>query len=565
MILRENYFTGGIPGFLAEFSNLRELQLGGSIPSEIGKLKMLQSLDISLNNLTGSIVALEDLVSLIEVNISYNLFNGSVPTVALTKQVTTMFLLALQCTERDLRKRPEMKEIIGLFKMDLFKRCDEEEYGDAVASDTLIQPYSPSDIYHNIPVVSIDHHLHGESSRAAAQRQREVTCNLETEPHNYSNFSFSQDVDQFQSRLSVEDDWSLIPKICINGLLVKLMENGKIMAQKVVVKAALNVPKVTYVWPSLTFIPSVVEVMNLVSWVRSIWLETGKIEEILDPYLTSSFPNSVSLTKQVTTIFLLALQCTETDPGKRPTMKDVIDLYKNDLCNWWCSEVDYGDPFVADTTLQPYSPCNLFSEVPVVSIDHHLHGEICRSRIYQKREVISNMEIETRDNSDFRFWKDADQFPLGVYGWDDWKLMSKPAVGIDGLVIKLMGNCETELKTVVTEVATLVNWARSLWMETGKIEKIVDSGLANSFPSSSALTKQVTTVFLLALQCTDKDLRNRPTMKDVLGLYNNDLFKWSCGKVEHGDAVADNTVPQPYIPYNLFPDDPVIGIDYHLH
>jgi hypothetical protein len=109
LILRENHFTGGIPGFLAEFSNLRELQLGGNlfggkiprsigklhnlfyglnlssngligdIPSEIGKLGLLQSLDISLNNLSGSIDAFEDLVSLIEVNISYNLFNGSVP------------------------------------------------------------------------------------------------------------------------------------------------------------------------------------------------------------------------------------------------------------------------------------------------------------------------------------------------------------------------------------------------------------------------------------------------------------------------------------------------------
>jgi serine/threonine protein kinase len=116
-----------------------------------------------------------------------------------------------------------------------------------------------------------------------------------------------------------------------------------------------------------------------------------------------------------------------------------------------------------------------------------------------------------------------------------------------------------------TKVTTLVNWARSVWMETGKIEKIVDSYLANSFSNSSALTKQVTTVFLLALQCTDKDLRNRPTMKDVIGLYNNDLFKWSCGEVEHGVTVAANAAPQPYIPYNLFPDDSVVGIDYHLH
>ena len=179
-------------------------------------------------------------------------------SVALTKQVTTVFLLALQCTEKDLRKRPIMKDVIGLLKKHLFMRCDEEEYGDAVAADTSLQPYSPSNIFPNIPVVSNDHYLHGESSRAAAQRQRKVTFNVETEAHDYSNFSFWQDVDRFQSGDCVEDDRSLIPTIYIDGLLVKLMGNGNIMAESVLVVAALNVPKVTYVWPSLIFLPSVV-------------------------------------------------------------------------------------------------------------------------------------------------------------------------------------------------------------------------------------------------------------------------------------------------------------------
>jgi hypothetical protein len=46
LILRENHFTGGKPGFLAELSNLRELQLGGNlfggkIPRSMGKLHNL--------------------------------------------------------------------------------------------------------------------------------------------------------------------------------------------------------------------------------------------------------------------------------------------------------------------------------------------------------------------------------------------------------------------------------------------------------------------------------------------------------------------------------------------
>ncbi|KAJ1432151.1 Serine/threonine-protein kinase, active site [Sesbania bispinosa] len=70
------------------------------------------------------------------------------------------------------------------------------------------------------------------------------------------------------------------------------------------------------------------EVTTLVRWARSVWLETGKIEMIVDPYLASEFPYILSLVKQVTEVFLLALQCTERDPRQRPTMKDVIDFYK---------------------------------------------------------------------------------------------------------------------------------------------------------------------------------------------------------------------------------------------
>ncbi|TKY49706.1 Leucine-rich repeat receptor protein kinase PEPR1 [Spatholobus suberectus] len=82
---RENRFTGDNPTFLPEFKQLSDLHLGGNyfggqiprstigelqnllyelnlsaneligeIPPEIGKLKLLQSQDISLNNLTGN-------------------------------------------------------------------------------------------------------------------------------------------------------------------------------------------------------------------------------------------------------------------------------------------------------------------------------------------------------------------------------------------------------------------------------------------------------------------------------------------------------------------------------
>lgn len=109
LILRENRFTGGIPSFLSEFEQLSELQLGGNlfggdippsigalqdlfyalnlssngltgqVPLELGKLNRLLRMDISHNNLSGTLTALDEIHSFVEVNISYNHFTGPVP------------------------------------------------------------------------------------------------------------------------------------------------------------------------------------------------------------------------------------------------------------------------------------------------------------------------------------------------------------------------------------------------------------------------------------------------------------------------------------------------------
>ncbi|THU48544.1 hypothetical protein C4D60_Mb06t00070 [Musa balbisiana] len=80
-----NKLGGGIPSSLGSLQilekalNLSDNGLTGQIPGELGNLKMLHSLDISLNNLTGSLMPLSDLRSLTYVNVSYNNLTGPVP------------------------------------------------------------------------------------------------------------------------------------------------------------------------------------------------------------------------------------------------------------------------------------------------------------------------------------------------------------------------------------------------------------------------------------------------------------------------------------------------------
>lgn len=63
---------------------------------------------------------------------------------------------------------------------------------------------------------------------------------------------------------------------------------------------------------------------------------------------------------------------------------------------------------------------------------------------------------------------------------------------------------------------TLVEWVRSVWMETRDIDKIVDSRLTREFDLS--LVSQVTEVLSVALLCTENDPGKRPTMRTVIKL-----------------------------------------------
>nr|AAG52994.1 receptor-like protein kinase INRPK1c [Ipomoea nil] len=68
----------------------------------------------------------------------------------------------------------------------------------------------------------------------------------------------------------------------------------------------------------------------------------------------------------------------------------------------------------------------------------------------------------------------------------------------------------------------IVGWVRSVWTQTGEIQKIVDPSLLDELIDSSVM-EQVTEALSLALRCAEKEVDKRPTMRDVV----KQLTRWS--------------------------------------
>lgn len=69
--------------------------------------------------------------------------------------------------------------------------------------------------------------------------------------------------------------------------------------------------------------PSFFEEVDIVGWVRSVRNNTEEIERIVDPNLMDECLDS-SVMEQVFDVLIVALRCTEKEPSKRPTMRDVV-------------------------------------------------------------------------------------------------------------------------------------------------------------------------------------------------------------------------------------------------
>lgn len=84
-----------------------------------------------------------------------------------------------------------------------------------------------------------------------------------------------------------------------------------------------------------------------------------------------------------------------------------------------------------------------------------------------------------------------------------------------GVVLLELISRKKALDPSFMEGTDIVYWVRSVWEVKRVIDAIVDSELADEISNSNVM-RQVNKLLLVALRCTEKDLHERPTMRDVV-------------------------------------------------
>ncbi|PNX80839.1 receptor-like protein kinase, partial [Trifolium pratense] len=457
--------------------NLSANGLIGDIPSEIGKLELLQSLDISLNNLSGSIDALEDLVSLVEVNISFNHLDGSVPT-GLMKLLNSspssfmvLMLIILRYLHRNETKRasyPKQQSPTEMKLPDLHDRVLE-------ATDNLNGQYIIGRGAHGIVYKAIVYR------RVCAVKKIEFGWNKQkwlSIMHNeikVLRMLRHRNLIKYCNHWIGNDYGLVIYKFIENGSLYNILHVKKPpppLTWNVRFNIAVGIAQ-GLAYLHYDCVPPILH--------RDIKPKNILVNDNMEPVIADfgtalckklfEDSNSYSETRKMLSSHVVGT------PGYIAPGCDDEFIFQHSLEVELCKIV-FSNMFALSSTTE-----NAYDIVPGRMSDVYSYGVVLLEIITRKKLLVPSTNNEAKETH-------------------------------------------------------IVTWVRSVILETGKIENIVDPYLTSAFPNSVALAKQVNAVTSLALQCTEKDPRRRPTMKDVIAFFNMNLFKLRCDEVDYRDGLS---------------------------
>ncbi|KAI5404403.1 hypothetical protein KIW84_051532 [Lathyrus oleraceus] len=492
LFLSENRFSGGIPAFLSAFKGLSELQLGGNmfggriprsvralqnlryglnlssngligdIPVEIGKLKALQMLDLSQNNLTGSIQVLDELPSLFEINISNNYFWGPIPKMLLKllNYRWSSFLgnpgLCISCS-------PSSGLVCN--GTSYVKPCDNNK-AVGLSKIAIVMIALGSSIFAVLLLMGLVYIF-------AYARISKQEVHITDDDDNGGPSSLLKKIMEATSNLS---DRYIIGRGAHGVVYKALVSQDIAYAVKKLAFAASNGNKLSMVTEIQTL--GQVRHRNLVKlenfWFKQdyglilySYMSNGSLYDILhEKKPAPSFEWNVRYKIAIGIAHGLAYLHYDCDPPiVHRDIKPSNILLDSDM-----------EPHIADFGIAKL--LDLTSSNPSSSVPGTI-GYIAPENAYTT--VCS---------------RECDVYSYGV------------------VLLELITRKKVVDPSFMEEGIDLVGWVRLLWSETEEINQIVDSSLANECQDTNIM-ENVTQVLMVALRCAEKDPHKRPKMTDV--------------------------------------------------
>ncbi|KAF7843148.1 receptor-like protein kinase [Senna tora] len=485
--LMNNNFTGSIPPNLCFGKQLRVLNVGlnqlhgGEVPLEIGQLKKLQCLDVSLNNLTGGINILNELSSLIDVNISYNSFVGPVPKrlmLFLNSSPSSFFGnpgLCVQCLPSN---------GLNCIKTTYLKSCDYGHKG-LPRYVILILELGSSMLVSILLVKLIHMHFSGQISQddVIDYYEEQKLWSIDSGDHRIIDLVFKREV--MKATENLNDQY-------IIG------EGG----HGVVYRADLDCFGVFAV-------KKIVITRNKrrrLSMVREIELVKDLRHQNVARFLGSWVGKTYGL------IF--------TRYVENGTLHDI--LHENDPLPYLAWNIRYKIAIgIAKGLAYLHDNC----DPPI------LHRDIKPKNIlldYDMKPYITDFGISIALNQSSAMIRMRSTYHLEIAYTT--VLSCKSDIYSYGVVLlELITRKKVLDSSFEEEQTTLVEWFRSAWTEAQKIEKIIDPSLASEL--SDLDKEEVIDVLWVAFICTEKDPGKRMEMRDIVKFF--EALKYSGDSVQY--------------------------------